>query len=199
MPSQAHLELSAPRSIGCLPAAQLYLVPGARATDHVAAVGGMAAEESASTGGMLCPCFSVRARPPCARRGLVRVRELASAAAWGRWTRLSVRFPANHRSVRQGQHREEGWLVRTRRLSQGLPGAPRAIGLARSCLGRLDMFVGSLNASRGVLSGKYRVRRAAGQPRAAGGSGVGLSPFYGLRRRRHGLHAGPCAAKRRSS
>ena len=44
MPSQPHLELSAPRSIGHLPAAQLYLVPDARVTDHVAAVGGVAAE-----------------------------------------------------------------------------------------------------------------------------------------------------------
>ena len=80
MPSQAHLELSAPRSIGRLPAAQLYLVPGARVTDHVAAVGGVAAEESTDGRDALL-CVSVRARPPCARRGLVRVRELASAGA----------------------------------------------------------------------------------------------------------------------
>ena len=59
MPSQAHLELSAPRSIGRLPAAQLYLVPGARVTDHVAAVGGVAAEESTDGRDALL-CVSVK-------------------------------------------------------------------------------------------------------------------------------------------
>jgi hypothetical protein len=45
------------------------------------------------------------------------------------------------------------------------------------------MYIGSLNASRRELSEKYRVRRAAGKPRAARGSGVGLSRSYGRRRK----------------
>jgi hypothetical protein len=49
------------------------------------------------------------------------------------------------------------------------------------------MYIGSLNASRRELSEKYRVRRAAGKPRAARGSGVGLSRSYGRRRKQHAL------------
>lgn len=127
--------------------------------------------------------LQIGARPPCERRGGPRARALASAAAWGRWTHLSAHFPGGSICLWVG---EEGWLVRAPAspLARAAESSVRAIGLARSCLGRLDMYVGSLNASRRELSEKYRLHRRAGKPRAARGSGVGLSRSYGPRRRR---------------
>ena len=116
----------------------------------------------------------------------------------------AVRSESSSRSLRQPRSSQRSWHGRVRlrevlwvrisspaRLSRGTrvyasglePGSGKAEMYTR-VVGRLGMPIGSLNASRKELSGKYRVRRAAGKLRAARGCGVGLSRSYGRRRGR---------------